>query len=117
MRYRILDANDDYSFGGGAANFYIDQPEAVGQAVRTRLELKLGEWMLDTTDGTPWNTEVLGHNTAGTRDVVIQDRIDGTTGFSDFVTYSSTVDPNTRSLTVTTTIDTIYGQTPVVATL
>ena len=37
MRYRKLDANDDYVFGGGQVDFHKDTPEGVGQAVKTRL--------------------------------------------------------------------------------
>ncbi|WP_083331557.1 hypothetical protein [Brucella inopinata] len=41
MRYRKLDENDDYVFGGNLASFFIDQPEAPAQAVKTRLMLQL----------------------------------------------------------------------------
>jgi hypothetical protein len=29
MRYRKLDADGDYSFGNGSADFYVNSPEAV----------------------------------------------------------------------------------------
>jgi hypothetical protein len=55
MRYRKLDANGDYTFGGGSNDFLVNTPETVAQAVMTRLNLLQGEWFLDTTAGMPWS--------------------------------------------------------------
>lgn len=117
MRYRRLDANGDYSFGQQQADFFRNVPEAVGQAVLTRLYLFTGEWFLDTTDGTPWRTDVLGKYTRATYDAVIKSRILDTTGVTGIAAYSSIFDENTRKLSVVATIDTVYGQTTVDATL
>ena len=117
MRYRKLDANGDYSFGGQQADFYRDTPEAVAQAVQTRLLLLRGEWFLDITEGMPWNTEVLGKFTNGTYDSAIRQRILGTQGVTELTAYSSTLDSQKRALTVAATINTIYGSTPVQATI
>ena len=107
MRYRMLDQNGDYTFGRGLANFYIDVPAAVGQAVGTRLRLQLGEWFQDTTDGTPWQTQVLGKYTQGTRDLVVKSRVVGTPGVVDYRNYWSTLID--RQFTIGMKIDTIYG--------
>lgn len=117
MRYRKLSVTGDYVFGGQQADFYKDVPEAVGQAVLTRLRLLRGEWFLDTTAGTPWSTEVLGKYTNGTYDAAIRQRILGTQGVKEIVAYSSTVDTEKRHLSVSVTINTIYGTTTVEATL
>lgn len=109
MRYRKLDANGDAVFGHQQNDFYRDQPEAVAQAVKTRLALFTGEWFLDVTDGTPWTTQVLGKYTNDQYDAVIRDRILGTTGVTQIDSYSSTVNTATRTLTVTATIDTQFG--------
>jgi hypothetical protein len=63
MRYRTLDANGDYTFGQNGANFLVNSPAAVGQAVLTRVKLMQGEWFLDQTAGTPYDTEILGAGT------------------------------------------------------
>lgn len=117
MRYRALDENGDYSFGNGSANFLVDSPDAVAQLVLTRLKLWTGEWFLDTTEGTPYKTQVLGKGTNATRDIAIQERILDTQGVKGIVDYASIVDPSTRAFTVAATIDTIYGQTTLTATL
>nr|WP_315596084.1 hypothetical protein [uncultured Cupriavidus sp.] len=117
MRYRKLSATGDFVFGGQQADFYKDLPEAVGQAVLTRLRLLRGEWFLDKTAGTPWSTEVLGKYTNGTYDAAIRQRILGTQGVKEIVAYSSAVDTEKRHLSVSVTINTIYGTTTVEATL
>lgn len=117
MRYRKQSDTGDYVFGGQLADFYTDVPEAVVQAVLTRLRLLRGEWFLDSTAGTPWSTEVLGKYTSSTYDAAIRDRILGTQGVLEIVSYTSTVDPETRTLSVSATISTIYGTTTVEATL
>ncbi len=110
MRYRKLDANGDMVFGGGQAAFWRDVPEAPAQAVLTRLRLQLGEWFLDTRDGTPWKTRVLGKYTANTRDPVIRARVLGSEGVIAIVAYGSQLDRETRRFAVQVTIDTRYGQ-------
>lgn len=109
MRYRKLDAQGDYQFGGGTSDFWKDQPEAVAQAVQTRLFLFRGEWFLDTTEGMTWKTEVLGVRTANTRDPAIRRRVLGTQGCKAITEYASSLDRNTRGFSVGLTIDTIYG--------
>lgn len=109
MRYRKLDANGDYVFGGGGANFWKDQPEAVAQSVMTRLFLFQGEWFLDTNEGMTWKTEVLGVRTANTRDPAIRSRVLGTQGVTAITEYSSSLNRDTRAFSVNLKIDTIYG--------
>lgn len=113
MRYRKLDENGDYTFGDQQADFYRDSPDTVGQAVLTRLRLNKGEWFVDTSDGTPWSTEVLGERTVAARDAAIKKRILGTPGVTQIDTYDSSFDPETRRLSVSATISTAYGQTTI----
>jgi hypothetical protein len=98
------------TFGQGQANFWINQPEAVAQSILTRLRLSLGEWFYDTSDGTPWMTEVLGERTQPTRDIVVRDRVQGTTGLLSIDTYGSLVNPIDRSWTAAMTVTTVYGR-------
>lgn len=115
MRYRALDANGDYSFGQGSANFLVNSPAAVAQAVLTRLDLFQGEWFLDTTEGTPYGAQVLGEHTRATYDAAIRSRILGTQGVTGITSYASSV--SGRDLTVTATIATAYGEVAISTSL
>lgn len=116
MKYRKLDANGDYTLGTGA-DFYVNSPDAVGQAVLTMLRLFTNEWFLDLSDGTPWRTEVLGKYTQKTFDTVIKQRILASQGVSAILDYTSEFDGETRKLNVTALINTIYGVTTVQGSL
>ncbi len=113
MRYRKLDPNGDYSFGRGQSDFYRDQPEAVGQAVETRLGLWINEWFLDRNEGMDWNTKVLGKFTASTRDVTIIARTIGTQGVNKILSYASNLNRDARGFTAQIELDTIYGKTTI----
>jgi len=112
MRYRRLDSNGDMIFGGGQADFLVNSPDAVAQAVGTRLRLDLGDWFLDINDGMNWRTGVLGNRTASTRDTLVRARILDTPGVNSILQYSSTFNPNTRRFSVQVRIDTIFGAIP-----
>jgi len=115
MRYRQLDANGDYMLGQNA--FLVNSPQAVAQAVQTRLALWLGEWFIGVTDGTPWDQQILGKNLTGRNpDAAIKQRILSTPGVTEIVSYSSNFDGNARTLSVNATINTVYGQTTIQVT-
>jgi hypothetical protein len=97
------------TFGHGQQNFWVDQPEGVGQWIMTRLRLIQGEWFADTTDGTPWATQVLGERTQSTRDVVVRDRVNNTPNVTVMLAYQSQMDVNSRAWTATMTVMTAYG--------
>lgn len=113
MRYRKLTEDGDYTFGNGQMDFWRDVPEAVGQAVKTRLLLWLGEWFLDIEEGTPFMQGILGKYSITEADVTIQDRALGTQGILDLSNYQSELEPTTRALSAEFDIDTIYGPTAV----
>lgn len=113
MRYRKLDASDDYSFGRGRGDFWIDCPDAVAQAVKTRLRLWQREWFLDLTAGTPYATKVLGRNTSGTRDPAIRARVLTTPGVASITSYSASYSGETRVFSGAITVRTIYSASPV----
>lgn len=109
MRYRKLDIDGDYVFGRGAGNFYVDEPLAVGQAIKTRLGLNLGEWFLNTSLGVPYDTQILGMGVLGRYDFAIQNVVNNTIGVKRIVSYNSSVNRVTRKARVNLTVDTIYG--------
>lgn len=115
MRYRALSPDGDYTFGQGAANFLVNTPQTVGQAILTRLKLLTQEWFLDVTDGTGYNPLILGKNTQSTRDLEIKSRILRTPGVKQLVSYASQVQD--RGFSVQAVVDTIYGQITIVEPL
>jgi hypothetical protein len=116
MRVRALSSSGDRTWGKGLANFYIDNAQAVGQKVTTRLDLLLGSWYLDTSKGVDWFNKILGTNTSATRDLLIKETILNTTGVTAITSYTSTVDTVTREFTVKADIDTLYGSTSITTT-
>lgn len=113
MKYRKLSSSGDFVFGQGPSEFLNNVPDAVAQAVKTRLALASGEWFLDLTEGTPYSTQILGMGTQNTYDQAIQQRIANTPGVKSIDAYSSNLDRDTRKLTVSATLMTIYGQTTI----
>ena len=107
----------DWNLTGTAADYLVDTPEAVAQAVTTRLGLWQGDWFLDISAGMPWLTQVIGYGTQKLYDQAIQEQILGTPGVRGITSYSSTLKPVTRQLTVTVSLSTDYGPTSATTTL
>jgi hypothetical protein len=59
MRCRKLDENFDYSFGMNDQD-YIDEADAVAQAIRTKILLFYGEWWENVSLGLPMFQSFLG---------------------------------------------------------
>lgn len=96
-------------FGRGAADYWIDNARGVGQLVETRLLLWLGQWYLNTDDGTPWATRVLGKYTEDFRDATVQARILATPDVTGLAGYNSHIDRQTRAWSVAATVSTTFG--------
>lgn len=109
MRYRKLSGTGDYTFGGNLNSFHTNVPAAPGQAVMTRLLLFLGEWFLDTGEGTPWFNATLGNFQHSNADSSIQDRVLGTQGITGITNYQSVLNSVTRQMNVQMNVETIYG--------
>ena len=109
MRYRKLDSNGDMVFGNQQADFYRDQPEAVAQAVWTRLRLWVGEWFIDVTDGTPYQQSALGTNKRKTIEPAIRARILGTEGVTTIESLDLSIDPDNRVASLSAVINTAFG--------
>jgi hypothetical protein len=109
LRVRALDQNGDMQFGRGQQEFLIDSTQAVAQCIKTRFGLWQGQWFLNTNEGTPWLTMILGKTSKAVRTYAIQQRILGTpyvTGISDYV---DSLQPD-RQLTVSCTVMTAFSK-------
>lgn len=109
MRYRKLDSNGDMAFGSQQANFWRDVPEAPAQAILTRLRLWLGEWFIDTTEGTPYQQAVLGMHTSATVEPAIRRRILGTQGVTTIESFDMVRDTENRVVSINAVVNTEYG--------
>lgn len=113
MKYRELDVSGDMQL-----NKYLENtPEAVAQAVLTRLRLWSEEWFLDVTDGTPWLQLVLGHGTQNTAIQAIRKRILDTEGVESITNLEFSQNPDTRELVVAVQMKTAYGDADVYGAL
>ena len=111
MRTRPLSPLGDFTIG---QPWLVNVPAAVEQSISTRLKLWLGEWFLDTSDGTPYPTEILGERYNKTPDAAIKRRILGTPGVTQILSYSSSFSGSaTRNLTVNVTVQSLYSVTPI----
>jgi len=110
MMTRRLDANWDMTFGHGLANYYRDSNEGIGQNIKSRLLLILGEWFLDVNDGTPW-WSIVGvkpvDNVAA--EAWIRQRVMGTEGVVEITKFTLGINPANRQGIVSITVRTIYS--------
>ena len=111
MRVRMLTPNYDYAFGQSQNNFLIDSAEAVGQIIETSLNLYLGEWYLDNTEGMPWFDGVIGKYDQSTADLTIQAYIASIPNVTSVTNFTSTV--NGRAYSGSAYVVTPYGSTSV----
>jgi hypothetical protein len=108
MLTRRLAAGHDISFGLGLANFSQDA-EAVAQNVKTRLLLLAGEWFLDAGAGLPYLRDiVIKPANIQLAQSLIKRRILETDGVASISDFAVSFDSNTRGLTVSVTVKTIY---------
>lgn len=113
MRYRMLDENGDYMLGHRDL-FYVDR-EAAAQAVKTRLQLLLGEWWENTEDGLPLFQQILNtfhapDQRAEQIDLLFSERILGTQGITEILSFESNIDMQTRTYSAQCEVQTEYGQ-------
>lgn len=114
MRYRRLNENNDYVLGSGNFDFLTDI-DAFAQAIKTKLQLLLGEWWEDLSDGLPLFQSILGQtgNNKNNIDLLIQKRILETPNIKKIQYWESSL--ANRIYTFYATIDTVYGYINVVS--
>lgn len=112
MITRRLAADFDMTFGHSLVDYLRDDEEAVGQNIRTRLLLILGEWFLDTTEGTPWRA-ILGVKPFDRvfSEAALRRRVLGTYGVAEIVALSLIFNSSTRHAVVSIAVRTIYSGT------
>ena len=107
MNVRKLSASGDYVLGHGSVDFIQNTAQTVAQSVMTRLALWQGQWFIDTDEGTPWLQGILGKGDFA--ESLIKERILATQGVLSITEFESILNPDTRSMAITVTIETEYG--------
>lgn len=111
-----LDADGDIKIDAGGLSF-VSGIAAVVQLARFNMLLFAGEWFLNMDIGIPYFDELLGDasKTAGVKEraeAAFADAILGVPGVLAITQLTVDVDPSGRSMTVTWSASTLFGDTP-----
>lgn len=109
MIIRKQDSTGDMVFGHSVLDFYSDQVEAVAQLVDTRLNLFLGEWFLDTSEGVDYFGGMERPFNQSGFDLMLRMVILQTPGVVQINSLVVALNRDTREITVDGEIDTEYG--------
>lgn len=108
MTVRRLDSKGDLVTQGQQ---FINGIHEVEQTVRTRLNLFLGEYFRDVTDGTPWYEQILGKFASlSAAEAALRARIANTPDVIRITRFDSQFDIATRKYDVQADILTVYGE-------
>ena len=103
-----LDSNHDIIIGRGATR--IGGAEQIAQLVKCRLLTLLGEWKQDTSLGIPWFEGIFTKNVRPADiQLTIANIIRGTAGVQQLISIELDADYRARSLTITFTAISDYG--------
>ena len=82
----------------------------VQQRLRNRLSTQRGEWLFDTSHGTPWHERVLGQKRGlAAVQAVVTDVILATPGVLELVSLSTSFDRTTRRFSYTAVVRSTEG--------
>lgn len=87
-----------------SGDHFLTGKDATAQAITRRLKLFMGEYFLNTSDGTPWFQSILGKTSRDIAIASIKERILGTDGVIALSSFDFDFDAKTRVITVNTTI-------------
>jgi hypothetical protein len=107
---KALDSNNDIIVENGSFKL-VENGEQVAQNVKTRLQLYLGEWFLDITEGTPWFQQIFIRPTNLTNiESILKTRITNTPEVLRLNSFSMDYEGgSSRNLSVSFSAETIYG--------
>lgn len=107
MKTRALDINDDWQFGRGVQS-YVTEKNALMQNVKTRLRQWKNNCFFAMTEGVDYNNYLdIGRKVL--LDLDIKRVVLQTYGVLRISEYTSTLDAGSRALSITATIETIFG--------
>jgi hypothetical protein len=104
---RALDVNHDWTFGKGLGNYYQGN-SAIGQDCDTRLLMFLNDCFFDQSAWIDW-LNILGSTNQQGLNLAISGILIGTTGVTSILQLSTAIDPQTRDISVSYSVNTIYS--------
>ena len=111
---QLSSGNYDIAFDSTGQITFVTEKSYVAQRVTTRLQLFLGEWFLDTSQGVDWWGSIL---TKPFNPIIaeglIKATILNTPDVTDLLTFEATFSSDIRTYDINCSIDTIYGETTV----
>lgn len=117
MRYRKLSNVGDMTFGHQQHDFHRDVPEAVAQAVDTRLRLWLGEWFLDESEGTPYVQAMLGAHVQQSIEPAMRARLLNTQHVTSIDSFEFVRAAEERGITILASLSTEFGSVAITEVL
>jgi len=110
MKDLMLDLNENDLL---IANFdlsIVDGLDQIRQKLQIRLQFFYGEWYLDTTQGVKYFDEIFIKNPTLARiQSILKSVITDTPGVNELLSMTCDLDKTKRQLSVTFTVNTIYG--------
>lgn len=106
MIFRDLDANHDWLFGRGKAN-YINGNAAIGLNIETRILSWVGDCFFDTTAGIDWVNRLGSKNQRALLELDLRRIILQSSGVTGIVSFDTNL--TGRAFTANYTINTIFS--------
>ena len=111
MTVRALTPDGDIVTSG---QHFVTEQQEIGQTIQTRLQLFLGEYFRDITEGTDWFGKVFTkQGTIEITNATIKQRIRLTDGVQRVLSFDTDFDVTTRGYTVNSQVLTIFGEIPI----
>ena len=96
----------------------VEDQGHIAQSLRIRLLLFLGEWFLDTDEGVPFFQDVFKKNpNLGAIEAALKQRILGTPGVTELISFSLEFNESGRQLTVDFEANTTFGVVTITETI
>lgn len=114
LKVRVNKNNNDWTFGNASTNFYIDNPQAVEQDIKTSLQEWKYDWFADLEVGIDWKTRLGSKNQRQLLDEDIQNLVSNkfyVLTIEDFESFVSD-----RTYTAQFTITHIFNNQPLTIT-
>ncbi|QQP86951.1 hypothetical protein [Entomomonas asaccharolytica] len=113
MKVRRVDANNDWTFGRGLAN-YADTTESAAQRVKTRLQSFVNDWFLDLEHGLNWLPNMERPANLNAIENSVKSCILNTTDIIEIISFEMITNENRQLQIITTVKDRFDNETQII---